>query len=83
MKEYGNKDSWTKLFRMKMMELDLLIPYLLHISEDGEVLLLDHRGKLVLYNSREATFKTARIQDSNRPMDSAVYVESLISPCSL
>ncbi|XP_057432922.1 F-box/kelch-repeat protein At3g23880-like [Lotus japonicus] len=84
MKEYGNKDSWTKLFSMKMMEeVELLYPNLLHISEDGEVLLVQLREKLVLYNSRDATFKTPPIQDFDSFMDSAVYVESLISPCSL
>ena len=59
MKEYGNKDSWTKLFR---------VPYIgdvgsciytraLYIYEDDQVL-LEFRSKLVVYHPRDGTLKT-------------------------
>ncbi|XP_004486107.1 F-box/kelch-repeat protein At3g23880-like [Cicer arietinum] len=82
MKEYGNKNSWTKLFRVPFMEGVGCSPYTkaLHISEDDQVL-LEFDSKLVVYNSRDGTFKTPQIQNINDWMVPEIYQESLISPC--
>ena len=83
MKEYGNQDSWTRLFH---------VPYkgdvgwgnytrALYVYDDDRVL-LELMGKLVVYNSRDGTFKTIRIQKYGGWMMPEVFQESLISPCS-
>jgi F-box interacting protein len=83
MKEYGNKDSWTKLFRIPYTGDVGSCPYTkaLYVSEDDQVLLECQSG-LVVYNSRDGTFKTPEIQNINSWMVPEVYEESLISPCS-
>ncbi|KAJ1428800.1 F-box-like domain superfamily [Sesbania bispinosa] len=84
MKDYGNKESWSKLFRVPYMgDPGYSYPYTkaLYISEDDEVL-LEFQSELVVYDSRNGTFKTPEIQNINGWMVPEVYVESLISPCS-
>lgn len=89
MKEYGNKESWTRLYSVPYMEDRGLRAYTkaLYISED-EQLLMDcyvvgsNILKLVVYDSKNGTLKIPEIQNINRWMDPEVYIESLISPCS-
>lgn len=83
MKDYGNRESWTKLFRVPYMGNPDSFPYTkaLCISEDDAVL-LEFQSKLVLYDSRSGTFKIPDIQDIHGWVVPEVYVESLISPCS-
>ncbi|XP_027352711.1 F-box/kelch-repeat protein At3g23880-like [Abrus precatorius] len=83
MKEYGNKDSWNKLFSVPYMGNPDFFPYTkaLWISNDDKVL-LEFQSKLVVYDSRNGTFKFPEIQNVNGWMIPEVYVESLISPCS-
>lgn len=83
MKEYGNNDSWTKLFRLPHMKdhprsWSHACP--LYVSEDDQVL-LDMTSKLVVYNYRDGTFKDFGIQNTFSCWNSKVYQESLISPC--
>jgi F-box interacting protein len=79
MKEYGRKESWTKLFNLG--DIGSLSRHTIHISEDDEVLLLELGGQLSLYNSRDETFKALQIQYLDGcSMEQEVYVESLISP---
>jgi F-box interacting protein len=83
MKEFGNKNSWTKLFRVPRMG-DVgsgIYDRALYIYEDDQVL-LDHRSKLVVHNSSDGTFKTLQIKKRHGWMIPEVYQESLISPCS-
>ncbi|GAU20087.1 hypothetical protein TSUD_381790 [Trifolium subterraneum] len=93
MKEYGNKESWTKLFRIPhsciedLEFLDYLKP--LYLSEDDQVLLdcrymgRTRHAELAIYNSRDNTFKTTEIQNINFSTIHGIYQESLLSPCSL
>ncbi|GAU24914.1 hypothetical protein TSUD_116400 [Trifolium subterraneum] len=82
MKEYGSKESWTKLFAINVMQ-DLSTSYtsikVLNIFEDNQVLLNSTRmtDKLIIYNSKNGTFKFMDFGNS-----AEVCVESLISPCS-
>lgn len=85
MKEHGNKESWTKMFSVRYMGDDVgLYTYTkaLYISEDDQVLLEFHSSELVVYKSRDGTFKIPQIHNINGWMVPEVYVESLISPCS-
>ncbi|KAL5097274.1 hypothetical protein RYX36_001601 [Vicia faba] len=83
MTEYGNKDSWTKLFHVPYTGDVGSWPYTkaLYVFEDDKVLLECQSG-LVVYNARDATFKTPEIQNINGWMVPEIYQESLISPCS-
>jgi len=87
MKEYGNKDSWTKLYHISYgykVELDTRT---LYISEDDQMLMDfnesgNPKSTLVLYDSKNDTLKTPKNQNIFRWIEPEVYVESLISPCS-
>ncbi|XP_045803932.1 F-box/kelch-repeat protein At3g23880-like isoform X2 [Trifolium pratense] len=82
MKEYRNKESWIKLFRVPdIRDLDSF-PYVypLYVSEDDQVL-LQIESELFVYNSRDSTFKDLNIRNTNGVTGTTVYHESLISPC--
>ncbi|XP_058728155.1 F-box/kelch-repeat protein At3g23880-like [Vicia villosa] len=83
MKEYGNKDSWTKLFRLPHTRNLGSCPHVsaIYVSHDDQVLFDIQREELVVYNSRDGTFKDPGIQNMGGWVDSEVYHESLISPC--
>ncbi|AES88723.1 putative F-box domain, galactose oxidase/kelch, beta-propeller, F-box associated interaction [Medicago truncatula] len=79
MKEYGNKESWTKLFTISYMPSFIQA---IHIFEDEHVLL--HCGEYgnysyIIYNCRDGTSKLIGYLNMLSP---EVCVESLISPCS-
>jgi F-box interacting protein len=89
MKEYGMKESWTKLYSVPYMKDEGLYFYnkVLYISEEGKLLMFSHVSgevilKLVVYDSKNGTFKITEIENIHDSIDPQVYVESLISPCS-
>ncbi|CAJ2658501.1 unnamed protein product [Trifolium pratense] len=89
MDEYGNTESWTKLFRIPRGEPPAYITPL-YLSEDDHVLMESRyvrqskpQSELAIYNSRDSILKTTEIQKINCSMVHEVYQESLISPCSL
>jgi F-box interacting protein len=96
MKEYGNKDSWTNLYRVLHMKDQVLCRYpkALYIFEDEQQLLMgcfepqgfgSYKLKLVAYDSKNSTLEISEIQNiSSHRMElhPQVYIESLISPCS-
>jgi F-box interacting protein len=86
MEEYGNKESWTKLFTVPYMREPAkyhvtIIP--IYIFEDDQVILKfnpDHEFNVSLYDSKSGTLKPTNFGDFYFP---EVCVESLISPYSL
>ena len=77
MKEYGNNESWTKLFTISYRPTFRKAVY---IFKDEQVLLKpteDWIDDYIFYNCRDGTSKN--IDFENTP---EVCVESLISPCS-
>jgi F-box interacting protein len=89
MKEYGNKESWTKLFTISYMRDARALPYsyikAICVFEDEQVLLIyrdDERRGYISYNCKNDTSKFLEFVDST-PFTSGygVCVESLISPC--
>jgi len=95
MKEYGNKDSWTNLYRVPHMKgwVLCLYPKALYISEDEQLLMgfYDSQGfgsyklKLVVYDSKNGALEISEIQNilsHGMQQNPQVYIESLISPCS-
>ncbi|KAK2441372.1 F-box/kelch-repeat protein [Trifolium repens] len=94
MKDYGNKESWTKLFTVSYMRdpsKSYDLTEIVYMFEDGQVLLQtlggDWYSKLILYDPRIGTFKFIEFQNNNICDPIArdgpkVCIESLISPCS-
>jgi len=85
MKEYGNRDSWTKFATVPHMD-SFMCRNPLYISEDDQVLVMllcmtTYIWKLVVYDSINGIFKSPDIK-TNDSICSEIYVESLISPCS-
>jgi len=84
MKEYRNKESWTKLLTISYMRNPYRPSYgvfkAVYIFEDYLVLLESKRfrkGKFIFYNCRNDTSKLIESEDTPK-----VCIESLISPCS-
>jgi hypothetical protein len=89
MKEYGNKESWTKFYTVPYIRDGVFHFYTkaLYISEDDQLLinfyhLESNELELVVYDSKNGTLKIPQIEIINRSLDPEVYIESLISPCS-
>ncbi|CAJ2658999.1 unnamed protein product [Trifolium pratense] len=93
MKEYGNKESWTKLFSVSYMQDHPSESYYLtkafYMFEDDQVLLQyfgDLGLKLIVYDPRIGTFKFIKFE--NKSIYNMISpctefcIESLISPCS-
>jgi hypothetical protein len=83
MEEYGIRETWTKLFRVSYMGNVGCYPYTkaLYVTDDDQAL-LEHQFELVIYNSRDGTFKILEFPNIKGWMVPEVYQESLISPCS-
>ncbi|RHN50770.1 putative F-box domain-containing protein [Medicago truncatula] len=83
MKEYGNRNSWTKFATVP--QGSSFNREILYTTEDDEVLLeiIMHlsRSKLMVYDSTNDTLKSLDIKTNGNGRLS-IYVESLISPCS-
>ena len=84
MKEYGNKESWIKLIRLPYFgDFGFAYTRIVYISDDDNRVLLvfreHHKLKWIVYDSKNDTIKSLKIQDLSR-VESEVYVESLISP---
>ena len=89
MKEYGNKESWTKLYSVPYVVNWGLYAFTkaLYISDEDQVLMdLHELGsielKLGVYGFKNGILKILEIQNSNHLIDPKVYIESLISPRS-
>ncbi|GAU28216.1 hypothetical protein TSUD_118230 [Trifolium subterraneum] len=89
MKEYGNKESWNKLYHVPHMVDPGFCAYtmVLDISQDSQRLMDFYELssailKLVVYDSENGTWHIHEIQNTNLWMNPKVYIESLISPCS-
>ncbi|GAU47965.1 hypothetical protein TSUD_280240 [Trifolium subterraneum] len=92
MKEYGNNESWTKLFTVSYMQDPSMSYYLtkaFYMFEDDQVLLQsfgDLRLKLIVYDPKIGTFKFIKFQNKSIcdmiSRSTEFCLESLISPCS-
>ncbi|XP_039691240.1 F-box/kelch-repeat protein At3g06240-like [Medicago truncatula] len=89
MKDYGNKDSWSKLFTAPVVKfLDynygcIMLGYtrLVYIFEEDDQVVLEFYNKICVYNYKDGTVKIPGIQGLFSTMFSSnVYIESLVSP---
>jgi F-box interacting protein len=87
MNEYGNKESWTKLYSVPNMQDRGFNAYnALYISEDDQMLLeccemgSYNNRKLVVYDSKTGTSNIPEFQNNYKRTYPHVYIESWISP---
>jgi F-box interacting protein len=86
MKEYGNQESWNKLYIVPDIQDQGLKPFkALYIFDDDKLLLEFYalQGgniKLVVYDSKTGTLNIPEFQNNYEQLYSDVYIESLISP---
>uniref|UniRef100_A0A2P2MBE0 Uncharacterized protein MANES_09G077400 n=1 Tax=Rhizophora mucronata TaxID=61149 RepID=A0A2P2MBE0_RHIMU len=81
MKEYGTKDSWTKLFSFENRRTSSAIAFMrpLAYSKEGDKVLLEMNDrKLFWYDWKRGSTKTVRISDAPKSFGAEIYVESLI-----
>ncbi|PQP93022.1 hypothetical protein Pyn_07888 [Prunus yedoensis var. nudiflora] len=88
MKEYGVKESWTRVIKISseilaqqvFVEVDKLELKVVCILENGEVL-MDHEGKvLVSYNPKTRTFRNIIKGKEDDEFQATTYLETLVSP---
>ncbi|KAF7145497.1 hypothetical protein RHSIM_Rhsim04G0210300 [Rhododendron simsii] len=82
MKEYGVKESWSKLFVVPIESGEFYSYRCMPLcyANDGEVVMMFDSKMLVSYNPKENSYKTIS-NDQDRPeLDVTLYVESLASP---
>jgi len=85
MKEYGNRDSWTKFATVPHLGCYNYLNDVLYISEDGQVLLKCFTWfelKLFVYDSIKGTLERPDIKRINDLRLSKIYAENLVSPCT-
>ncbi|XP_054806713.1 F-box/kelch-repeat protein At3g23880-like [Prosopis cineraria] len=81
MKDFGVKESWTKLFSIPFVEIPIpLCPNERCISESSEILFQDRRS-LYWYNSKNSSLVRPEVRNIDGCIDAQIYVESLTSPC--
>jgi F-box interacting protein len=81
MKEYGLKESWTKLFKVSQSSLNRRFGQVMPLaySKSGDKVLLElDKDKLLWYDLRRRSAKKVRIEGAPNSFDAAVYVESLV-----
>lgn len=79
MKEYGIMESWTKVASIALSDNHRGYVTVLHMSENGDEILLKLGTQLALYDSRTCSFKEVECVASPRTIEvqSATYDESL------
>lgn len=82
MKEYGVKESWTKLFVVPNVPGEFFFHSfeLLCYTKDGELVMVLNSNLLVFYNPELNSYKRIGIPQTCRSFHAAFYVESLVSP---
>jgi F-box interacting protein len=86
MKEYGNQESWTKLYSVPhIQDQGFDFNKALYISQDDQLLVefeewQSEKLKLVFYDSKTSTLNIPEFQNNYKQVASIVYIESLISP---
>ncbi|CAI0440182.1 unnamed protein product [Linum tenue] len=81
MKEYGVKESWSRMFSVQKIRNTTTFGFLrpLIIAKDGNELLLEvNDEKLVWYDWKTGKARSVRIRDGPKSFGAVMYVESLI-----
>ncbi|KAI8003490.1 F-box protein CPR1 [Camellia lanceoleosa] len=77
MKEYGKKESWTKLIVIPyLIDLQCLKP--LFFTNNGEVLIEVDNRKILVYDPKDSTLRNVRSYGDFSGFRVVTYVESLV-----
>ncbi|KAI3898291.1 hypothetical protein MKX03_033968 [Papaver bracteatum] len=84
MKEYGMKESWTKMFSVSTQSIEMSLKYSTMTVMDfknGKILFLKDKSSLVFYDPRDETTRVVNTGGLSLESCSSVdtYVESLVS----
>uniref|UniRef100_M1D3F7 F-Box protein n=1 Tax=Solanum tuberosum TaxID=4113 RepID=M1D3F7_SOLTU len=80
MKEYGVKESWTKMFTIKYTPRSgYLGQRCLHMSNEGEILVVI-KGEFMIYNPKDDSLRYSEVINSDKWDANEIYVESLVCP---
>ncbi|WOH13539.1 hypothetical protein DCAR_0833049 [Daucus carota subsp. sativus] len=81
MKDYGVKESWTKLVTIPYVGEPSVFQYSvpLCVTENGDVL-VEFESQILLYNSKSNVFKDLEITNFGGCLEADTYIESLVSP---
>lgn len=82
MKDYGIKESWTKMCTItyQKLERDIYFPSVF-LSNNGDVL-VGYGSMFILYNPKDDSFKYPKVINYSEWQIGEIYIESLISPLS-
>ncbi|OVA01216.1 F-box domain [Macleaya cordata] len=81
MKDYGVRESWTKLFTIALQTVVQSFQYLRLIQcfNNGEILLQKDNNALVLYNPKHERTRILKIRGIPKRFETVTYVGSLVS----
>ncbi|KAG5588546.1 hypothetical protein H5410_048980 [Solanum commersonii] len=81
MKEYGDKEYWTKMFTIKYTPRSgYLGQRCLHMSNEGEILVVI-KGEFMIYNPKDDSLRYSQVIINFDKWDgNEIYVESLVCP---
>ncbi|KAK4732149.1 hypothetical protein R3W88_025137 [Solanum pinnatisectum] len=85
MKEYGVKDSWMKMFTIKIPQDPSVYGYLgqirLHMASGSEILVV-FGSTFMIYNLKGDLLRSSKAINSNNWAEAEIYIESLVCPFS-
>ncbi|XP_006358425.1 F-box/kelch-repeat protein At3g23880-like [Solanum tuberosum] len=85
MKEYGVKESWMKMFTIKIPQDQLVYRNLgqicLHMASGSEILVV-FGSSFMIYNTKGDPLRSSKIINSNNWDEARIYIESLVWPFS-
>ncbi|KAI3469945.1 hypothetical protein Pfo_026608, partial [Paulownia fortunei] len=85
MKEYGIKDSWTRLFIIPHLGTPGFYPHMLRLwllnnDENNDEILLSHGCLIIIYNPKDNIYRYPQIDNAAAILQADMYVESLVQP---
>ncbi|XP_049350192.1 F-box/kelch-repeat protein At3g23880-like [Solanum verrucosum] len=85
MKEYGVKESWMKMFTIKISKDQLVYGFLgqrrVHMASGSEILVV-FGSSFMIYNTKGDPLRSSKIIEANNWDEAEIYIESLVCPFS-
>ncbi|WMV47472.1 hypothetical protein MTR67_040857 [Solanum verrucosum] len=85
MKEYEIKESWTKMFTIKIPEDQSVYGYLgqirLHMASGSEILVV-FGSSFMIYNPKSDLLRSSKVINFNNWGEAEINIESLVCPFS-
>ena len=78
MKEYGVKESWTKMFNFKCVGYSFFGPHFC-MSSEGEIL-FKNGSNIIICNPKDDSMRFQEVTNCGQLVDAKLYIESLVWP---